>query len=132
MRVYIADRLSKVRSAFRLLIEQDLDGVVVGEASCSLDLMRDIRACSPELLILDWDLPGLAVDGNDRIAPLRKAIPDCQVLAVQSQGSANGSGKIHKADAVIRKGDSPERVLEVLRALHQNGTEGRDQVPQGE
>lgn len=116
MKIIIAEKLEKIRSALRLLIEQDLDEEIVGEASCLSALHPQIRSSQPDLLILEWDLPGLT--GADRIKPIRDLCPDLKVIAICSQGAA---GEIKGADAVIRKGDPPEQVLAVLHAFCRSG-----------
>lgn len=116
MKIIIADTLISVRSALRMLIEQELGEQVVGEASCASDLFGHLRISRPDLLILDWDLSGL--EGRDRFAPIRELCPDLKVVALRGQGSVENIGEITGVDAVISKGDSPDRVLAVLRSFH--------------
>jgi len=123
MKVIIAEKLGKVRSALRLLIEQELGGQIVAEVSCAASLFENLSFSQPELLVLDWNLPGL--EGSDRIARVRDLCPDLKVIAVCSQGSER---EIEGANAIITKGDPPERVL---AALHSSNT-SRAEVPAGD
>jgi len=123
MKTIIAEKLGKVRSALRLLIEQELGGQIVGEVSCAASLFENLSFSQPDLLVLDWNLPGL--EGSDRIARLRVLYPDVKVIAICSQGFER---EIEGADSIITKGDPPERVLAVLRSAAPSG----EQNPGGE
>jgi len=63
MRVLLADDQTRVRSALRLLIDQEPDFEVVGEVEDPDRLLDMIEECQPDLLLLDWEfLP------NERIS----------------------------------------------------------------
>jgi len=59
MRVFLADDQAKVCSALRLLLEQELGLRVVGEATEAKDLLAQVQRTQPDLVLLDWELPGL-------------------------------------------------------------------------
>ncbi len=113
MRILIAEKMEKVRSALRLLIEQEPNCLVVGEESSVSSLYQDLYSLEPDLLVLEWDLPGL--EGKDRIEPIRKLNPELKVVVICSQGLV---GEIQGADSIISTGDPPERVLSVLRTFN--------------
>ena len=115
MKVLIADKLHKVRSALRLLVEQEIGGQVVGEASSAQALFRYLGDYQPDLLILEWELPGL--EDMDRITPIRRLCPDLKLVAVLGQGTARENYDMAGADAVISKGDSPQRVVSSLQSF---------------
>jgi len=62
MRVLLADDQSKVRSALRLLLEQRPGVQILGEAVDATGLLDWMKAACPDLVLLDWELPGLETD----------------------------------------------------------------------
>jgi DNA-binding NarL/FixJ family response regulator len=59
MRVLLADDQLNVRSALRLLLEQETDFQVVGETADATGLLLAVAEKAPDLVLLDWELPGL-------------------------------------------------------------------------
>ena len=58
MRVLLVDDQSEVRSALRLLLEQDQRVRIVGEADDVDDIFACVQETKPNLVLLDWELPG--------------------------------------------------------------------------
>ena len=122
MRVFLADDQPKVRSALRLLLEQERGLCVVGEAAEAEDLLAQIKATRPDLMLLDWELPGLALAnsvGSEKhlLLALHAHCPDLRVVALSGQLEARQAALAAGADAFVSKGDPPERLLTTLRAL---------------
>ncbi|NIO69112.1 MAG: response regulator [Anaerolineae bacterium] len=115
MRVLLADDQTKVRSALRLLLEQEPGLSVVGEAAEAEDLLAQVEATQPDLVLLDWELPGLRTD--DRLSALRTLCPRLKVIALSGQPEARRAALTAGADAFVSKGDPPERLLTTLRAV---------------
>jgi DNA-binding NarL/FixJ family response regulator len=109
MRVLLADDQSKVRSALRLLLEQGPGMSVVGEAVEARDLLAQVEATQPDLVLLDWELPGLRTD--DWLSTLRMLCPRLKVIALSGQPEARRAALAAGADAFVSKGDPPERLL---------------------
>ncbi len=88
---------------------------VVGEVDNSLDLMAQVEAICPDLMLLDWDLAGRSTP--DLVLALRDL--ECQprviVLAVR-QDSAQAALDAG-ADALVYKGDGPKRLLTTIRSV---------------
>ena len=57
MRILIADDQPNVRSALRLLLEQDPDVHIVAEVADSNGLLKQVGKNCPDLVLLDWELP---------------------------------------------------------------------------
>jgi DNA-binding NarL/FixJ family response regulator len=112
MRVVLADDQPKVRSALRLLLEYGPKLSVVGEAAEARELLEQIEAGRPELVLLDWELPGLKF--MDLMPRLRQHCPDLKIIVLSSRPEANKSALSAGADGFVSKGDSPERLLEVV------------------
>ena len=109
MRVLLADDQSKVRSALRLLLEQEPGMSVVGEAVEAEDLLAQVEATQPDLVLLDWELPSLRTD--DWLSTLRTLCPRLKVIALSGRPEARQAALTAGADTFISKGDPPERLL---------------------
>ena len=119
MRILIADNQSAVRSAVRLLLEKGLELDVVGEAADSDELLAQLESLRPDILLLDWDLPGWSTASLfDAFGELDRQ-PRVIVLGVkpESRQSALAAG----ADAFVSKGDPPRRLLTAIQALPVEG-----------
>ena len=109
MRVLLADDQSKVRSALRLLLEQEPELSVVGEATDADELLAQAETVCPDIVLLDWELPGLS--RNDVLSTLRARWPRLKVIALSGRPEARQAALDAGADAFVSKGDPPEQLL---------------------
>ncbi len=109
MRVLIADDRPQVRSALRLLLEQGSGVTVVGEAVDMEQALELTAGQRPDLVLLDWELPGQ--DGDAVLARLRAVRPGLVVIALSGRPEARRAALAAGADAFVSKGDPPERLL---------------------
>jgi DNA-binding NarL/FixJ family response regulator len=105
--ILLADDQAKVRSALRLLLEQQPGVQVTGEAANAAELLGQ-KACA-DLVLLDWELPGLAPD--DTLLALR---PHLKIIALSGRPQARQAALEAGADAFVSKIDPPERLLAAL------------------
>jgi DNA-binding NarL/FixJ family response regulator len=115
MRVLLADDQVAVRSALRLLLEQEADFQVVGETADSTELLLAIEQKGPELVLLDWELPGLPPVQLLRL--LRYERPSLKIIAMSSRPEAERLVLDAGAQAFLSKSELPERVLSIIRSL---------------
>lgn len=114
MRVLLADDQSDVRSALQLLLKHETEFNVVGEATDCEGLLTQLEATCPDLVLIDWELPGL----NMGLLPsLRQHFPHLFVVALSGRPEARQAALCAGADAFVSKGDPPERLLRALRAI---------------
>ena len=112
MRVIVADDQAKVRSALRLLLEYEPQVEILGEAVDTTGLLDWVKAVCPDLVLLDWELPGLPATA---LLPLLKChCPALRVIALSSRPEAYQLALEAGADAFASKGDPPERLLRAL------------------
>jgi len=109
MHMLIADDQPKVRSALRLLLEQQPDLNVIGEAVDAQGLLDWVRAVCPDIVLLDWELPELPHD--DVVSVLRAFCPHLLVIALSGRPEARQEAVDAGVDAFVSKGDPPERLL---------------------
>jgi DNA-binding NarL/FixJ family response regulator len=109
MRILLADDQATVRSALQLLLEEDPELNVVGEATDARELLTQAGIACPDLVLLDWELPGS--QAADLLPALRQRHPHLVVIALSGRPEARQSALAAGADAFVSKGDPPERLL---------------------
>ncbi|MCS7324125.1 MAG: response regulator transcription factor [Anaerolineae bacterium] len=117
-RVLIADDQQKVRSALRLLIDQELAFCVVGEASNAEMLQQIADQATPHIVLLDWELPGLPPNGK-RLALVRNIVPSAWVIAMSGHPEARQQALEEGADSFVSKSDPPEAMLRALYSAYE-------------
>jgi DNA-binding NarL/FixJ family response regulator len=115
MRVLLADDEPKVREALRLILEQMKEVEVVGDVADAASLAERLRESQPDLLLLDWELPGL----NHRLdfLRLRQQNSLLKVIVLSGRCQAPQSVLASGADAFISKCESPDRLFAALKAV---------------
>lgn len=113
MRVVLADDQRDVRAAIRLLLEQECS-TVVAEASSVDELLGLTAREQPDLVMLDWELPGMPLE--DPIRALRVLCPGVAIVALSGRPEARGAALAMGVDAFVSKADPPEALLAVVRA----------------
>jgi two-component system invasion response regulator UvrY len=112
MRILLADGESNVRYGLRVLLEEGSGFEVVGEAADAEDLLVQVEAACPDLLLLSWGLPGLA--GADLLPALRRVCDDMYVIVLSGRPEARQAVLDAGANAFVSKVESPERLLAAI------------------
>ena len=121
MRIVIADDQASVRSALKLLLEDQPGWQIVGEAHDVISLFSILRTVRPDVILLDWELPGLMHAGE--LAALRVQCPELQVLVLSGRPEAQREALVAGASAFVIKGDPPEGLILTLAALDSTSDE---------
>lgn len=114
-RIVLADNEPPLRSALRLLLEQEPDLMVVGEAANAQATIQQAITLQPDLLLLDWEIPG--ANGNGLVNVLHMSAPEARIIALSSRPEARRAALGVGAHAFVSKGDPPENLLEAIRRL---------------
>jgi two-component system response regulator DesR len=123
-RILIADDQARVRLAISILLEQETRLEMCGEASDTDTLQQGVFQTAPDLVLLDWELPG-----HEQVwhFPLQRAdgtrVP---VIAMSSQPETAGAALDAGAAAFICKGDPPEVVLTTIYRVAGIGPDAAD------
>lgn len=119
MRVLVADDQPTLRSAVRFLLEHEPDMMIVAEASDVAGLLACAVKYQPDLLLLDWELPGLHTTGSARpvINSLYASCPSLHIIVLSGRPEANRHALAAGASAFVSKADPPERLLAALRRV---------------
>ena len=112
MRILLADDQAKVRFALRVLLERGSGLEVVGDAVDAADLLTQAETACPDMVLLDWGLPGPAM--GDLLASLRGVCPDIAIVALSARLEVRPKALAAGADAFVCKCDPPERLLAVI------------------
>lgn len=115
MKILIADDNPEVRSALRLLLEQDTLPTTVLEVSDTSSLFVCLKEYCPKVVFLDWELPGFQRDDN--YMRLRSRCPRTKVIALSSKFEARQEAVKAGVDAFISKSEAPEKILSTLYTL---------------
>ncbi|MBC7121343.1 MAG: response regulator transcription factor [Candidatus Methanosuratus sp.] len=96
----------------RLLLEQDPTILVTGEAASGEELLEQIMTTCPDLILLDWELPGPLVEGL--LAAIHDCCPNVLIIALSGRSEARHSALAAGVDVFVSKGDPPEHLLEAI------------------
>jgi DNA-binding NarL/FixJ family response regulator len=117
MRILLADNDARVRSALRTLLRQEPGHIVLRESGDVDSLASQVREFQPELLLLDWELPGRPAAAL--LFALGGAGRRPRVIVLSTRPESEKEALSAGADAFVCKGDPPERLLSSFRALVQ-------------
>jgi DNA-binding NarL/FixJ family response regulator len=112
MRVVVADDQSDVRSALRLMLEEKTGITQVFEVSTSQELLLRLKSDCPDLVLLDFELPGTRP--GELLKALRLVCPGLRVIALSSRPQMKQMALNYGADVFVCKSDPPEILLNAI------------------
>lgn len=124
MRVILADHRREIRSALRLLLEQQPDAwEVLGEATDLFELAACLKKACPDVLLLDWELPGMFADRwnpdpdrpSNMLKKLREICPEMHIVVLSSQPEDCAKARQAGADEIMCKTEPPESLLQKMK-----------------
>ena len=121
IRVLLADDENLIRSALAQMLDLEDDIEVVAEAANGADALAAARATTPDVAVLDLQLPDL--DGITLAEQLARAVPECGCMIVTSYGRP-GYLKRALASGVrgfLPKTTSAATLAQVVRIVHSGG-----------
>jgi DNA-binding NarL/FixJ family response regulator len=120
MHVLVADGHTQVRWALRTAIKEAFDLVVIDEAYDAQSLLAKAQVLEPDLLLIEWELPGLAA-GQALISDLHALTPGCRVAVLSRLPEARQAALAAGADLFVSKSAAPQQLLAALRTLMEPG-----------
>lgn len=117
--VLIVDDHPTVRRGLRSLLSAYQDISVVGEAGDGSAALRVAQDLSPQVILLDVQLP--VMDGIEVARQLRQSVPDTKVIALTAHDDEAHLLGTMRAGAVayLLKTTSDETLVETIRLVHQ-------------
>ena len=122
MRIMLAESHPRVRFALRALLGEQPGLQIVGEANHGQDLLVQVEATCPDLVLLSWGLPGLT--GADLLTVLRSVCNNLYVIVLSGRPEARQAVLDAGADAFISKVDPPERLLAAIESAEHTNRKG--------
>jgi DNA-binding NarL/FixJ family response regulator len=114
MRAILADSHPEVRSALHFLLEEN-EITVIGEVDTSYDLLWQLNGLRPDLVLLDWELPGTNVCDLAKI--LKARYPELGILGMGSQSGWREQSLKAGAFDYVCKSEPPERLVRALELM---------------
>jgi DNA-binding NarL/FixJ family response regulator len=130
MRVVLADSHDHVRSALRLLLEQEAHVEIVGEAAATAQMLQEVAGARPDLLLLDWELAG--PDAAALVAGLRQRTPDLRIIALSGRSEVRKDAEAAGIDRFVSKSAFSEELLAALRGLAPESSDSSQPAPLGQ
>lgn len=112
MRIMVADDQDRVRHALRTLLDAQPGLEVIAEAVDVADLLSTVQSVCPDVVLLDWELPGLAISA---ILPvLHRCCPEASIIVLSCYPEARNVALAAGADHFVSKSHPPERLLDTI------------------
>ena len=122
IRILIADDHPIVRDGLRAILGTQPDFEVVGEAAHGTEVLRQVDALRPDLVLLDLEMPRM--DGVETLRQLRAAHPQVRVLvftAFDTDERIMGALRAG-AQGYLLKGTPREELFAAIRIVHDGGS----------
>jgi len=121
MRVLLADDHPIMRAGIRLLLENESDIDIVGEADNGLKAVEMTQSLRPDVVIMDISMPDL--DGFEATRRICQSCPNTRVLVLTMYDSEEHFFEILKAGAVgyVPKKAAPTDLISALRSVYAGG-----------
>jgi len=116
-RILIVDDHPIVRDGLRHLIQAESDMTVCAEAKSGEEALRVMAEASPDLALVDLNLPGM--DGVSLIRRIKADHPEVLVLVVSMLEQAGHAERALRAGAsgFVTKADATEEVVSAIRKV---------------
>jgi len=122
IRILLADDHAVLRSGLRLLIDNQPDLAVIGEASDGAETIALAKQIEPDVILLDLNMPNL--DGLSTLPQLRETMPEGHILILTMHDDVNYLREALEAGAsgyVLKKAVDSE-LLNAIRAVMRGET----------
>ncbi|MFN2186033.1 MAG: response regulator transcription factor [Anaerolineae bacterium] len=114
-RILVADNDARVRLALQTLLGQEPGRIEVRESADLGSLAVQVRQFRPDLVLLDWELPGRPAAAL--LLALHQLDYHPNVIVLSTRPELEQDALDIGADGFVSKGDSPEQLLQVLHKL---------------
>jgi two-component system response regulator NreC len=116
IRLLLVDDHAVVRSGLKMLLENERDVEIVGEASSASEAMEAATRLKPNVILMDIGLPDLS--GIDATREIKKRTSDVSIVALTIHEDEEYFFKMLEAGAsgYVPKRAAPEELLTAIRA----------------
>ncbi len=115
-RILLVDDHAVVRSGLRMLLENERDVEIIGEAASAHEAIEAAMKLRPNVILMDIGLPDLS--GIDATREIKKRVPDSAIVALTIHEDEEYFFKMLEAGATgyVPKRAAPEELLTAIRA----------------
>ncbi len=116
-KVLLVDDHPIVRTGIRNLLERAAEINVVGEASDGFEALKLIEKLSPDVVLLDMEMPGM--NGNEVAIHLKEAGSPVKILALSAHDDKQYIQELlaNGAAGYLTKEEVPEAIIEAVRGV---------------
>ena len=118
LRILVADRHPSTRSALRMLLRQQPDLDLAGEAADMAEVLGQIKVHNPDIVILHWEIVGQRLEMLLDLLELFEHPPAIVGLSVHEEDES--TAKAAGLAGFTYKGAPPARLLEVIDEVSQS------------
>ncbi len=117
IRVLLVDDHPVVRSGIRGLLDKALDIELVGEASGGKEALLMVASTSPDVLMLDMELPD--IQGTQVAHQVQQDYPNVKILALSAHDDAVYVRELLELGAAgyLMKEEAPEAIVDAVRGI---------------
>ena len=112
MQIMLADHHTQALWALKTMFQEKPEFDITGEAIDADGLLALVTVNPPDLVLIDWELPGSSIE--DLINEMHACIPRPIVVVMSSKSEYGNMLLKAGADAFISKSDQPAWLLEIL------------------
>jgi two-component system response regulator NreC len=115
-RLLLVDDHAVVRSGLRMLLENEPDVEIVGEADTASNALNEARRLKPDVILMDIGLPDKS--GIEATREIKQHLPDAAIVALTIHEDEEYFFKMLEAGAsgYVPKRAAPEELLTAIRA----------------
>lgn len=114
LRILLVDDHALFRSGLRLLLQQEAGFEIIGEAADGLDAVKRAQQLSPDVVLLDLNMPGLS--GLEALQLIKQDRPQCTVLilTVSEEGDELAQALRGGASAYLLKNMDADALIQSI------------------
>ena len=116
MQILFAIGDTDLRLSLELLLSEEPGVRIVGSASDTEGMLALVKSGCPDLVLLDWDLPGRPI--QDLLGELQSLDRQLKSIVLGRRSRSKEAALRAGADVYLTKGDPPEQLLVAIRALN--------------
>jgi two-component system response regulator NreC len=116
IRLLLVDDHAVVRSGLKMLLENERDVEIIGEASSAAEAIEGAVRLKPNVILMDIGLPDLS--GIDATREIKKRVPDVAIVALTIHEDEEYFFKMLESGAsgYVPKRAAPEELITAIRA----------------
>ncbi len=117
IRILIADDHRIVRQGLAMVLRNEADIAVVGEADNGQQALEMARQLSPDIVLMDMSMP--LMDGVQATERIRRDLPDTHVIGLSMYTEKAIMARMRAAgvSAYVNKGGDPAELLRIVRQI---------------